>query len=299
MRYSKYTIFLKVVELGSFSRTADFYKYSQSAVTQIVKSLEAELKMTLLKRSHAGVCLTSDGEQILPYIRELAMAEEKMWEKAGEITGMDRGLIRIGVFSSIACHYLPGVMKEFRKLYPGIDFELHTGDYSKIEQWIAEGMVDFGFVIRPLRPEYDTIDIMTDEMLAVLPKNHPLADKSVIPLKAFEDESVILLQEGGNQEIEEHFKKNKIVPHVSYYSGDDYAVMSMVENELGIGILSELVMKRCGYHIVTRGLEPSLYREIVIAVKNEKNASVAVKKFLQFIRNKNIEDKNIRNRNGR
>ena len=45
MRYSKYTIFLKVVELESFSKTADFYKYSQSAVTQIVKSLEAELQM--------------------------------------------------------------------------------------------------------------------------------------------------------------------------------------------------------------------------------------------------------------
>ena len=50
MRYSKYTIFLKVVELESFSKTADFYKYSQSAVTQIVKSLETELQMTLLKR---------------------------------------------------------------------------------------------------------------------------------------------------------------------------------------------------------------------------------------------------------
>lgn len=56
-------------------------------------------------------------------------------------------------------------MKEFRKLYPGIDFELHTGDYSKIEQWIAEGLVDFGFLIRPVRTDYDTIDIMTDEML--------------------------------------------------------------------------------------------------------------------------------------
>ena len=249
-----------------------------------MKSLETELQMTLLKRSHAGVCLTSDGEQLIPYIWELAMAEERMWEKAGEITGMDRGLIRIGVFSSIACHYLPGVMKEFRKLYPGIDFELHTGDYSKIEQWIAEGLVDFGFLIRPVRTDYDTIDIMTDEMLAVLPEKHPMTEKTEIPLKAFEDESVVLLQEGGKQEIEEHFKKNKIAPHISYYSGDDYAVMSMVENELGIGILSELVMKRCDYHIVTRSLKPELHREIVIAVKNEKNASVAVKKFLQFVR---------------
>lgn len=61
-------------------------------------------------------------------------------------------------------------------------------------------------------------------------------------------------------------------------------MMSMVENELGIGILSELVMKRCDYYIVTRSLKPELHREIVIAVKNEKNASVAVKKFLQFVR---------------
>lgn len=98
MRYSKYTIFLKVVELESFSKTADFYKYSQSAVTQIVKSLETELQMTLLKRSHAGVCLTSDGEQLIPYIWELAMAEERMWEKAwrnhrnGPGTDPDRGI---------------------------------------------------------------------------------------------------------------------------------------------------------------------------------------------------------------
>ena len=61
-------------------------------------------------------------------------------------------------------------------------------------------------------------------------------------------------------------------------------MMSMVENELGIGILSELVMKRCDYYIVTRRLKPELHQETVIVVKNEKNASVAVKKFLQFVR---------------
>lgn len=139
-------------------------------------------------------------------------------------------------------------------------------------------------LIRPVRTDYDTIDIMTDEMLAVLPEKNPMTEKTEIPLKAFEDESVVLLQEGGKQQIEEHFKKNKIAPHISYYSRDDYAVMSMVENELGIEILSELVMKRCDYYIVTRSLKPELHREIVIVVKNEKNALVAVKKFLQFVR---------------
>ncbi len=84
-----------------------------------MKSLEAELQMTLLKRSHAGVCLTSDGEQLIPYIWELAMAEERMWEKAGEFAGMDRELIRIGVFSSISCSYCAGGDERIPKIISG------------------------------------------------------------------------------------------------------------------------------------------------------------------------------------
>ena len=97
MRYSKYTIFLKVVELESFSKTADFYKYSQSAVTQIVKSLETELQMTLLKRSHAGVCLTSDGEQLIPYMgtgngRRKNVGKSRRNHRNGPGTDPDRGI---------------------------------------------------------------------------------------------------------------------------------------------------------------------------------------------------------------
>ena len=135
-----------------------------------------------------------------------------------------------------------------------------------------------------MRTDYDTIDIMTDEMLAVLPEKHPMTEKTEIPLKAFEDESVILLQEGGNQEIEEHFRKNKIAPHIPYYSGDDYAVMSMVENELGIGDTVGTGDEKMRLSYRNKKSETELHREIVIAVKNEKNASVAVKKFLQFVR---------------
>ena len=67
MRYSKYTIFLKVVELESFSKTADFYKYSQSAGTQIVKSLEAELQMTWGIQQYC-VSLSAGGDERIPKI---------------------------------------------------------------------------------------------------------------------------------------------------------------------------------------------------------------------------------------
>lgn len=74
MKKSKYEVFVKVVELGSLSRAADYCNYSQSAVSQIVSSIENELGITLLNRNHAGVWLTSDGEQLLPHIHNLSNA---------------------------------------------------------------------------------------------------------------------------------------------------------------------------------------------------------------------------------
>ena len=55
-----------------------------------------------------------------------------------ELNGLQSGLIRIGTFSSVATHWLPGIIKRFQKIYPNIEYELLLGDYSEIEAWITE-----------------------------------------------------------------------------------------------------------------------------------------------------------------
>ena len=79
---SKYSIFLKVAELGSMSKAAMHCNYSQSAVSQIINPLEDELQMALLHRSQFGVVLTAEGAQILPYIKQLSDAAEAVNEQA-------------------------------------------------------------------------------------------------------------------------------------------------------------------------------------------------------------------------
>ena len=118
MRYSKYTIFLKVVELESFSKTADFYKYSQSGSHTDCEVSGSGTSDDIIKTKSRRSVSDFRRRTAHPYIWELAMAEERMWEKAGEITGMDRGLIRI-IFSSIACHYLPGGDERIPKIISG------------------------------------------------------------------------------------------------------------------------------------------------------------------------------------
>lgn len=271
------------MEFGSLSRAAEYCNYSQSAVSQIVNSLEHELGMSLLHRSHAGVWLTSEGEHLLPYIRNLSRAHIELSEKASELLGVESGLIRIGTFSSISCHLLAPILKDFKAQHPNIRFELYQGDYQKIETWISDGIVDFGFVDLPTLREFDTIPIRDDRMLALLPANHPYADEAFVPLKLFEQEPVVLLKEGTEKEVLEMFRKQRLKPKIEYLVEDDYTIMSMVENGLGISILGELVLQKITYRIVIKETMPKFSRKMGIAIKDRREASLAVRCFLDYV----------------
>ena len=94
MVFSKYTMFLKVIELGSMSKAAAECNYSQSAVSQIISSLEKELQLTLLNRSQTGIWLTSDGKYMLPYIEALSNAEQNIYKQASKLKGVEsQGMI--------------------------------------------------------------------------------------------------------------------------------------------------------------------------------------------------------------
>lgn len=283
MKKSKYEVFVKAVEFGSLSRAADYCNYSQSAVSQIINSIEGELGITLLNRNHAGVWLTSDGEQLFPFIQNLSNAHNDLSEKVFELLGIESGLIRIGTFSSVSCHLLSPILKDFKAKHPNIKFELLQGDYREIEAWISEGTVDFGFVDLPTLKEFEVIPIKNDRMLALLPAEHKYAKEEYVPLEIFESEPVILLDEGTKKEVLEMFRKNRLKPKVEFRTEDDYTIMSMVENGLGISILAELVLQRNQYNIVMKETLPQFSRKIGIALKSREQASMAVKCFLDFV----------------
>ena len=79
------------------------------------------------------------------------------------------------------------------------------------------------------------------------------------------------------------FVKCGLTPKVHFTTWDDYAIMAMVESGLGISILPELILKRIPYHIVVKELEIPAYRSIGLALKDKKEASLAVKRFIDYL----------------
>ncbi len=283
MNLQKYLSFVKTVEYGSFTKAAEILNYTQSGVSRMIADLEKEWKITLLERSKYGIKPTSDGMKLLPYAQNLCAEFDKLQMQIDEIRGLDSGLIRIGTFSSVATHWLPNIIKEFQKDYPNIDYELLLGDYMEIEEWIHTGRVDCGFLRLPTHQEFETIFLHQDKLMAIIPENHPLSHLEKFPIAALCDAPFMLLEKGEKTEISEIFERNNLRPNVKFITWDDYAVMSMVESELGVAILPELILKRVPYRIVSKELDVPAYRNIGLALRSKKNASLAVKKFLDYL----------------
>ncbi|MCE5285333.1 MAG: LysR family transcriptional regulator [Pelosinus sp.] len=280
---NRYSAFILIIETGSFTKAAEELGYTQSAISQMVRSLEEELSTKLLLRSRSGITLTPDGEELLPYIRKLYNSYRELIEKRKEMQGLQGGLIRIGTFTSVSCHWLPKLMKDFKEQYPTVNFELHQGEYTSIAQWVKEGSVDFGFVNPDAVSDLTTIALGQDEMLAILPSNHPLVSHEKVSLEELSSEPFILLNEGELSEPLEFFKQNNIQPNIQYRVIDDYTIMSMIENGLGISILPKLVLNRTNYHIITKEISPPIIRTIGIAFKNKKALPIASRYFIDFI----------------
>ncbi|WP_201780235.1 LysR family transcriptional regulator [Acetobacterium bakii] len=292
MNIQKYIAFVKTVECGSFTKAAKLLDYSQSGISRMINDLETEWKITLLERNHSGVRLTSDGLKLLPYAKRLCLEYEKLHMQIDELHGLQSGLIRIGTFSSVATHWLPNIIKAFQKKHPNIAYELLLGDYTEIESWILEGRVDCGFLRLPTTPELETIFLEQDRLLVILPENHPLADCERFPIDALCNDPFMLLEKGAKAEISEIFERHNLEPLTHFTTWDDYAIMSMVESGLGISILPELILQRLPYQIIIKELEIPAYRRIGLAMKDRKSASLAVKRFIDYLPYRNNFENN-------
>ncbi len=281
LNISQLEVFLRTVELGSLTKAAAKMNYTQSGISHTIKSMETKYETTLLIRDRSGVRLTSAGRELLPYMQAAFSSHRLLMEKVQEMHRMESGLIRVGTFTSVSSQWLPGIIQKFKADYPKVHFELLHGNNDEIEHGIASGRLDCGFMKLPAAENLHTIFLRRDPMVAVLSEDHPFAEKASFPVKALEQFPYIEIDEGIENEITRVFSEHHIRPDVHYTQKDDYAVIAMVEKDLGITLLPELVLKDSVRTVVCRQLTVPSFRDIGIASTGENPASGLTSAFLR------------------
>lgn len=279
----KYLAFVKAVEKGSITKAAIELNYAQSSVSKMIADLEKECGFALLERGKKGVNLTSSGKEILPLARNILNNYFELEGYINKLNKIESGSVRIGTFSSVAINRLPDIFTKFQKDFPNIEYEMLLGDYIEVEKWIDEGRVDFGFLRLPTEKRFDTMSLIQDEYMVVLPKNHILAKEENIDIKKLNSEPFLLLEHGGKTEVSNLLDKYNVKPNIKFTTWEDFAIMAMVEKGLGVSILPSLILENIPYDIEIRPLKIPFYRDIGIAMKDKKRLTPAAKKFIEYL----------------
>ena len=293
--FSKYYIFCRVVELHSFTAAATELGYTQSAVSQIVRSLETELGVVLLERRRDGVRLTADGKAFMPFLMNLAGAELALRKKQEEMEGLTDSTIVIGTFTSVSRTILPPLMAAFRREHPGVSFVLRQGEYVSIHDDIVSDRIDLGFITpdNEQRKSIEMQKLYDDDMVAVLPPGHDLCSRSKVELKDLAGEPFILMDEGERYStVLEGFRKRGLEPTIAYEVYDDYSILAMIQQNLGVSILFRRVVEGFSEGVEIRELSDRLRRPVYLAWKSRETMPLAARRFSDFIVKSIAEEQN-------
>lgn len=219
----KYLAYLKTVEFQSLTKAANFLGYTQPGISHMITSLEQELGFPLLIRAKDGVYPTDEGQQLLYYMRQIVNNETMLKDLANQINGIETGSIRIGVFSSTSTQWMPGLLQKFTALHPNIRVQIIEGTTIELQNLFSENYLDLGLMSDPAPEGFEFIPLMQDPILAIIPRDHPLADKESIAPAELVKYPFIVPQVGADEDIWRVLNPEKLIPEIRYrIKGDHY-----------------------------------------------------------------------------
>ena len=286
MDINTYKIFVTVAETNNISYTAEVLGYTQSGVSHSMKRLEKELGLQLFIRDRYGVHLTPIGRDFLQKVRALMSENEKLEQFIYNIKGLEVGSLNIGALSSISVNWLPDIINNFNIEHPNITINLKEGGISDLYNWGSESKVDFAFSsldIKDNNRNLEFLPISSDKYVAILPNEYNTENMNNFPISKFNGENFIIPDLSYDNSIFEILKKENSKPIFRFSSQNDYSIISMVENGLGLSILPELAIKREKDRLKYLPLEPSYNRKLGIYMKKFKDLSPAAKTFIYFV----------------
>ena len=271
---------LKIAQLGNITKAAASLGYSQSALSNIVASLESEWNLRLLIREKYGVRLTREGELLLPTLQTIVEENDRLHQQISQLHTLDKGTIRLGAFMSAYNHLLPPLIKSFTQLHPNIQFEFRQAGYRELAKLVQEGSLDCGFLGLPTSPQLKTIPLYQDEVLAVFPDGTP-AEPERFPIENIQSETVIVQKEM-EAGVLDLLKKHKVELNIKFFSDSEYTMLPMVASGLGMCILPELMLRGTPHKLVQKPLEPPIFRSIALAYREEQ-LTPATRQFIRHV----------------
>ena len=281
MTFTQLEIFSVLAKVGSFSRAAAALGITQSGVSHAFKQLETELGVSLLIRESGTPVLTDIGARLLVRANDILQQKEALQQEAGLEQGIARGTLRIASFGATSSlRLLPSLLARFQKAHPLVEVHIDEVVDGVVVQHLLERRVELGFVVLP-DERFDTLPLVVDELVAVLPASHPLASKPSIKAQDLHDQPFIRTSAGSGPHIDQFLAAQGAIPKTLFRFEQLSSMMGFVLAGNAVAIAARLALPEPPAGVVYRSLQPRRPREIALAALRFDKLSPAAKAFVE------------------
>lgn len=293
MEDHKLKVFCTVAETKSFSKTSEIIHLTQPAVSLQIQALEEIYETKLFDRSSSFINLTTAGEILYRYAKEILSLYAETEKEIGKITGRIKGSITIGASTTIGNYVLPTVISDFKKTHPKIKVNALIGNTKRIVDFLNSGVIDLGLVEgETSKHKIKTESIIQDELLFIVPPFHPWAKKKVVSILEITKEPFILREEGSGtrQMIEKYLLSHGINTgdmSIALVLGSTESIKQAVENGIGVSIVSKWAARKevkYGSLKLITPKEEKIYRNFSLIMQKTAVLSHAVDEFLSYLK---------------
>ncbi|NWN89403.1 MAG: LysR family transcriptional regulator [Micrococcaceae bacterium] len=225
---------------GSLSSAADLMGVTPTALSLALEEFEKRLGLSLLiRRKGRGIILTSDGHRILEKSKHLLSDAVQLMDEASDSRREVSGVLRVGVFTTLAPFFSPPILKDFAAKYPGIDVRVVEGSAQMLHDQLISGQLDlavqYGFQVSEnlfFTPLFEFRPYL------LVPAEHRVAALREVSLKQVADDPVIGLNIQPTLQNTRHiYEQVGISPTIIHNTSSFEVARCLVGNDLGVTVL--------------------------------------------------------------
>jgi DNA-binding transcriptional LysR family regulator len=269
-----------------FTRAAGELHVAQSALSQQVRRLEAELGAELFERTSRSVTPTEAGQAVAARARRILAEVEGIRGEVDELRGLVRGRVSIGALLPAGALDVPSLLARFAEEFPRIEVRLREGTAGDMLRYLAEDDIDAAFTLQPDLPEdLDSHAMGEEELVAVFPpgsaperKFAGAAELARLPVVTPRTDSAIA------RAVADFFERAGEPLQVSLESGDPFLLRCLVSTGFGASALPRSLIERDGPPVEVRPLRPAVRLPVSLVWRRGRHLAPAARAFVDFAR---------------
>jgi len=219
---------------------------TQPAVSQYLRALEEQVGHPLFERQGRHLVLSRVGEALLPEARRVVQALEEFQRVSQAMGRLELGEITLGAATTMATYVLPAFLRYFHDSHPGVRVHVESGSSERLAERLRMGEVEFAVLEGVEHWEgYERHLFYEDELVLIVPPEHPWAKRETIPPDWLTQETLIVRKPGSMtwRALERAFEQAGLELNPIFYTDNNEVTKRLVLAGAGVGIVSRVVVQ--------------------------------------------------------